>query len=262
MKSNITFVTCYLQIYDIDYDDSKTFEKRLELFMKIVELGVNISVFISPEYENTFNNITKKYNNIKVIEVLSIDELIFTKMTNNNKEYCNLPEIRNIIKDSPNYMTLMNSKTEFLYKTIIANPFNTEYFAWFDFSLPYIFKNLNTTLMEFKKLSLQNYIGSFIAIPGCLNFKINDVNWIKNTVVWRFCGGFLIGDKNSLLNFYNVSINYFPNFLKLTNNVLWEVNYWAWLEGCGYISPLWFLADHNDTIIYIPSVLYTKCLHP
>jgi hypothetical protein len=78
MKSNITFVTCYLQIYDIDYDDSKTFEKRLELFMKIVELGVNISVFISPEYENTFNNITKKYNNIKVIEVLSIDELIFT----------------------------------------------------------------------------------------------------------------------------------------------------------------------------------------
>lgn len=260
MKSNVTFVTSYLQIYDYDYDESRTFEKRLELFMKILELDVHISIFISPEYENVFNNIAKKYNNIKVIEVVSVNDLIFTKIANDNKEYCNLPTIRNIIKDLPNYMTLMNSKTEFLYKTIIANPFNTEYFCWFDFSLPHIFKNLNKTLIEFKKISFQNYIGSFILIPGCWSFKINDINHIKNQVAWRFCGGFLIGDKNSLLNFYNVSINYFPNFLKLTNNILWEVNYWAWLESSGYISPLWILADHDDTIINIPTFLYTNCV--
>jgi hypothetical protein len=260
MKSNVTFVTSYLQIYDSDYDASKTFEKRLELFMQIVELGINISVFISPEYENIFNNIAKTYDNIKVLEVISINQLIFTKIVNDNKEYCNLPENRSNIKDTSNYMILMNSKTEFLYKTIIANPFNTEYFAWFDFSLPYIFKNINKTLIEFKNHSFRNYIGSFITIPGCLNFKINDINYLKTQVSWRFCGGFLIGDKNSLINFYNVSVNYFPDFLKLTNNILWEVNYWAWLEGCGHISPLWFLADHNDTIIYIPSCVYTKCI--
>ena len=260
MKSNVTFVTSYLQIYEYDYDKSKTFEKRLELFMKIVKLGVNISLFISPEYENTFNNITKKYNNVKVIEILSVNDLIFTKIANDNKEYCNLPENKSNIKDTSNYMTLMHSKIDFLYKTINNNPFNTDYFCWFDFSLPYIFNNIEKTLNEFKKLSFHNYIHSFITIPGCLNFKINDVNFLKNQVVWRFCGGFLIGDKKSLLNFYSVSINYFPDFLKLTNNILWEVNYWAWLEGCGHISPLWFLADHNDTIIQIPSFVYTKCI--
>lgn len=260
MKNSVTFVTCYLQIYESDYDNNKTFEKRLELFMKIVELGINISIFISPEYENIFNDIVEKYNNVKIIEVLSINDLIFTKMTNNIKEYCNLPEIRSIIKDSSNYISLMNSKIEFLYKTIIVNPFNTEYFSWFDFSLPYIFKNLNETLIEFKKISFRNYIGSFITIPGCWNCKINDIHFIKYTIFWRFCGGFFIGDKNSLLNFYNVSIKYFYDFFKLTNNILCEVNYWAWLEYCGYISPVWFPADQNDTIIYMPSVVYTKCI--
>jgi hypothetical protein len=260
MKSNITFVTSYLKIYDSEYDQNKTFEKRLELFMKIVELGINISIFISPEYENIFNNISEKYDNVKVIEVISINDLIFSKMVNNNTECCNLPQMRSIIKDLPNYMILMNSKIEFLYKTIIANPFNTEYFSWFDFSLPYIFKNLDKSLMELKKISFRNYIGSFITIPGCWNFKINDINFLKNKVSWRFCGGFFIGDKISLLNFYNTSINYFTDFLKLTNNILWEVNYWAWLESSGYISPLWFLADHNDSIICIPSCVYTKCI--
>jgi hypothetical protein len=35
--------------------------------------------------------------------------------------------------------------------------------------------------------------------------------------------------------------------------LVWEVNYWAWLEAEGYISPIWYLADHNDTIINIPT---------
>ena len=42
MANKVTFVTSYLKIYDSDYDETKTFEKRLELFMKIVELNINI----------------------------------------------------------------------------------------------------------------------------------------------------------------------------------------------------------------------------
>lgn len=258
MKSNVTFVTCYLQIYDCDYDESKKIEKRLESFMKIVELGINISLFISPEYENIFNNIAKTYNNVKVMEVISINDLIFTKIANDNKEYCNLPDHRNNIKDTSNYMILMNSKIEFLYKTINNNPFNSNYFCWFDFSLPYIFKDINKTLTEFKKHAFRNYIDSLFVIPGCYDFKINDINFLNKNVVWRFCGGFLIGDKKSLLDFYNISVEKFPDFLHSTNKLLWEVNYWAWLENCGYISPLWFLADHNDTIINIPLLVYEK----
>lgn len=256
MKSNVTFVTSYIKIYHNDYDINRTFEKRLDFFIEILNLGINICIFISPEYENYFVEITNKYDNLKIIQVLSINELEVSKIINQNNFQYELPEFRNNTKDIPDYMILMNSKVEFLYKSIILNPFNSEYFCWFDFSLPYIFKDIDKTLTEFKKYAFHNYIESFITMPGCWNHKIYDINFLKKQVAWRFCGGFLIGDKKSLLNFYNVSIKYFLDFLQITNTLLWEVNYWAWLEQENHIQPIWYEADHNDTIINIPHQLF------
>ena len=132
----------YLKIYDSDYDETKTFEKRLELFMKIVELNINICLFISPEFKDIFELISNKYKNLNIVEVLSIEDLEITKIGNKNQDLLVLPERRSHIKDLPNYMFLMNAKTEFIKKAINVNPFNNDYFCWFDFSLPYIFKNL------------------------------------------------------------------------------------------------------------------------
>ena len=98
-------------------------------------------------------------------------------------------------------------------------------------------------------------------MPGCWNFKVGNKDVLKESICWRFCGGFFIGDKNSLLSFYDVSISHFEEFLRLTEKLVWEVNYWAWLEASGYISPIWYPADHNDTIIDIPRQViqnYTK----
>jgi hypothetical protein len=90
-------------------------------------------------------------------------------------------------------------------------------------------------------------------MPGCWNFKCENIEALKDSICWRFCGGFFMGDKNSLTSFYHVSISHFEEFLKISEKLVWEVNYWAWLEASGYISPIWYLADHNDTIIDIPS---------
>ena len=228
MNNNVTFVTSYLKIYDSDYDETKTFEKRLEFFMKIVELNINICLFVSPEYKDVFDLISTKHKNVNIIEVLSIEDLEFTKLGNKNANLLNLPDRRNHVKDTSNYMFLMNSKIEFIKKTIDINPFNNEYFCWFDFSLPYIF------------------------MPGCWNFKVGNKDVLKDSICWRFCGGVFMGDKNSLLSFYDVSISHFEEFLRLTEKLVWEVNYWAWLEASGYISPIWYTADHNDSIINIP----------
>jgi hypothetical protein len=257
MANNITFVTSYLKIYDSDYDETKTFEKRLELFMKIVELNINICLFISSEFKEIFEQISNKYKKLNIIEVLSIEDLEFTKIGNKNVDLLVLPERRSHIKDHINYMFLMNSKTEFIKKTINVNPFNTEYFCWFDFSLPYIFKDLEKSILKFKIYSECHFINEpFITMPGCWNFKCGNIEVLKESVCWRFCGGFFMGDKNSLLSFYDVSISHFEEFLKLSEKLVWEVNYWSWLEARGYISLLWYLADHNDTIINIPLKLF------
>jgi tetratricopeptide (TPR) repeat protein len=252
-NNNVTFVTAYLKTYEYDYDETKSFEKRLELFMKIVELNINICLFISPEYKDAIDLISNKHKNLIVIEVLSIEDLEITKIGRKNSHLLNLPERRNCLKDSSNYMFLMNSKIEFIKKTINANPFNNDYFCWFDFSLPYIFKNMESSLTKLKKYSESNFTSQpFIAMPGCWN-KCSNVDVLKDFIYWRFCGGFFIGDKNSLLSFYDANVRYFEEFLNLTKKLVWEVNYWAWLEFMGYVSFTWYLADHDDTIINIPT---------
>lgn len=148
----------------------------------------------------------------------------------------------------------MLAKLEFLKKTIDVNPYNSDYFCWFDFSLPYIFKDMNNTLLKIKNISDTEFKKDFIYLPGCWNFKINDINYLKNNIVWRFCGGFLIGDKRSLIHFYIISNHYFLSFLNQTQKLVWEVNYWAWLENLGLISPVWYLADHDDSIVTIPYI--------
>jgi hypothetical protein len=249
-----TFVTAYLKVYDEEYDISRTFENRLKHFILFLELGINICIFVDPEWIDRFIEFETKYNNLKIVQSMKIEDTELYKLGNNYSELKGLPANRNIKKDTKNYMFLMLAKLEFLKKTMDINPYNSEYFCWFDFSLPYIFKDVNSTLLKMKKISNTTFSNKFIYMPGCWNYKINDINLIKNGVIWRFCGGFLIGDKESLKHFYAMSYGFFLSFLNLGKTLVWEVNYWAWLEGLGLISPIWYLADHNDSIINIPEL--------
>jgi hypothetical protein len=253
MSNNITFVTSYIKIYNEEYDINKIFQKRLDLFLKLAETGINICIFTSIEFKEIFEDICTKYKNIKLLDVISISELQFSNI---NTTILELPERRSHIKDTINYMYLMNSKIEFVKKTIDINPFSTKYFAWFDFSLPYIFKNINKSIEKIKNLPYHNYINSFLTIPGCWDYKVNDISLIGNNICWRFCGGFFFGDKESLIYFYNLSIDNFNTFLTQTHKLVWEVNYWAWLESNTNFKPIWYLANHDDSIINISHHLH------
>jgi hypothetical protein len=255
INNNITFVTAYLNVYDAKYDNSMGIEKRLQHFMLLLELGINICIFIEPELKDKFETLENSYKNLKVVQILTLNELELYKIGQMNSELCNLPINRNQSKDTANYMFLMLSKLEFLQKSIQANPFNSDYFCWIDFSLPYVFKDMDKTLLKIKNIPNCLFKDTFICIPGCWNFKINNVTDLKNGIVWRFCGGIVIGDKKSITSFYNTSRDNFASFLNQTQTLVWEVNYWAWLENMGLINPVWTLADHNDSIITIPNTV-------
>lgn len=254
--NNITFVTCYLKIYDNDYDISKTFENRVNYFLKLLNLNINICIFVSDDVYEYFNKLTEIYKNLKIIQVISIDELEMSIIANNNKELYNLPENRNIIKDNKNYLLLMLSKLEFLKKTLDENPYNTNIFCWLDFSLPYIFKNIDNSLEKIKIMDSYQYIDEFLCIPGCWNYINYDIDYLKSNIIWRFCGGLVIGDKNSITKFYNVSKDNFLYFLQKYNYLVWEVNYWSWLESNNKIKPIWYYSDHDDSMINIPDILH------
>jgi hypothetical protein len=179
--------------------------------------------------------------------IKKIEDLEIYKLGNPYSEFQKLPINRGVKKDTKKYMALMLGKLEFVKKAIDINPFNSNYFFWFDFSIAYIFKNKDKTLLKIKEISNLNFKDNFICIPGCWDFKIK-IGDLKNHIVWRFCGGLLFGDKESLIDFYQKSNDHFLSFLEQNKMLLWEVNYWAWLESFNLISPIWYLAGHDDSM--------------
>ena len=99
-------------------------------------------------------------------------------------------------------------------------------------------------------------------IPGCLSkYDGKNLEHFFNNVFWRFCGGFLLIDRETLIPMKDIYYNVFRDFLMKYKCIVWEVNFWALLETDGLWSPIWYSADHNDSIIYIPSDTYIKCLN-
>jgi hypothetical protein len=163
----------------------------------------------------------------------------------------------------------MNAKVEYLHDAIKCNPFRSSHFAWIDFNVSHIFTNIELCQEKLRILSKSPLCDTFIAFPGCwpkltVNEK-GDINEnIFSDIHWRFCGGFFMGDMASILHMYNLYILYFPPFIFKYRTLVWEVNFWAWLEAQTHNSkawnPMWFPGDHNDTIINIPIELYATNL--
>jgi hypothetical protein len=242
-----TFVTAFINIENVE---EKAVSWRFDRFVDIVKTGINLCVYTDLESEEKILEIAFEYPNVKVMRTFCIEDL-FSYKTCSGIENLELPHTDNVNKDTKEFMMVMNSKIEFLYDTIKENPFETKYFSWIDFSISKIFSSTKymNTLSELSKTKWNTKI---LAIPGCHDKSTSNGDDMLQSINWRFCGGFFLGDSESLEAFHKLYLDYFPNFIKKYNKIVWEVNFWAWLELNSSWSPNWFLADHNDSIIEIP----------
>jgi hypothetical protein len=267
MKKGITFVTSFIQIYKdslyLDRDTSYYFSK----FIELVKSDIQLCVYIDDSLIEFFKNTT--FPNVKVMKVVNIkDTWVYSELhkqisnDGDQNETISLPDVRNYDKDIPEYMMLMNSKIDYVKDAMEQNPFNSTHFAWIDFSISYVFKNLNSSLDLLKFYNTIKLNDKFLCMPGCTDKPpIDDTEALINRVNWRFCGGFFIGDKESLEEFHTFYRLYFPQFLSKYKKIVWEVNFWAWLEAIEpNWNPIWFKADHNDSIIEMPAIYYSISL--
>jgi len=251
--SNITFVSSFLNIYnDIPYEH-KNIDWYTERFEEIASSGIQIALYTSSCYENQMKTLAEKYPNVKLIQTIELKDTQFYKMCDLHPDIT-MPETRYEKKDTKEYMLLMHSKIEFMNDTIEKNPWNSSYFAWIDFSISHIFTEKEYSKKHLNDISKMKFSNSpFLYIPGCWNkIDANDSEYYLNRICWRFCGGFFIGDAKSISDFYQLYLIFFPIFLNNTKKMVWEVNFWAWLETNQNWKPRWFLADHNDSMIKIP----------
>jgi hypothetical protein len=255
--NEIIFVSCFVQIYnDIIPHNERTYDWRINHFKSLLKTGITCVIFISPLFEPKFKFLRLIYPNLtyKIIDIYKELPLFANKPLTPT-----LPQTRNDKKDTYEYMALMNSKLHLILMAMLVNP-TAQYFAWIDFNIPYIFKEPDMTFSFLSFLARRPPLKpQFLYIPGCWNPLPTNAPLITDAVQWRFCGGFFIGDKASLLEFNSAVVNNQREQFIDPARMVWETNYWAFLECNGKWRPShWvYVSDHDDTMITkFPTELY------
>jgi hypothetical protein len=259
--SNLTYVTAYINIYDNAVPLQRTNEWRLQHFRNIACSKIQICIIVSPDCEPAISDLVKEFPNIHILKTMTIqDTWVYRHCLEFEDEYT-LPEKRSLTKDTEAYIQLQNSKTEFLQIAINENPFHSTHFAWIDFSIAHMFRNLTRSQRQLQILGKAHLEQTFFAMPGCWGKwdPARHDHHMEN-IHWRFCGCFFIADKDSMLEFCNLYRELFPRFLKETKKLLWEVNIWPWMEYVSEWKPTWYDADHNDRCIQVPNDFFMNPL--
>jgi hypothetical protein len=209
--------------------------------------GINIHLFVSESYCD-IEELTDLSNvHIEIAELETLE--IYRELEEVEFE---LPVVRTETQDTKNFLLLMNSKSEFVYRAIQSNIYSSSHFAWIDFGIFHIVQNLEETVKFLQLLANSKFVPNCFYIPGCWD-KGRNYSVLLERVNWRFCGGFFLADADSLLHFHNLHREKFVEFVRNSKILPWEVNFWVYLEfACGW-QPQWFAGDHNDSILRIPT---------
>ena len=245
------FITAIL---NIGYATTKTIDFLFEQFDFTCQSGIPLFVFTSIDFLERLQTLKEKYHNILHIEILNYSQL-YTNDKFSELVAIKVPEIRNVGKDTFNYMVLMNSKFEFLKraKDILnnsENPENPNFYSWLDFGLFHVLHNKEEGIQKLQEISSYEWKTPLIRFPGCWS-KGQNIEDVYKRINWRFCGGFFIMDSETLDFMYNKFFEYFEIF-RVHNRIVWEVNLWALMEEDFNIDFGWFKGDHNNTILNVP----------
>jgi hypothetical protein len=252
--SAITFVTTFMNIYEVPFQN-KDVEWRFRYFRKLAETGIQLSVICSPDCSQYMEEITAEFPNVKTIKYMNLSETwAYQKCAEVESEFggetIEMPNTRCVEKDTREYILLMNSKTEFLKIAVENNVWNSTHFAWIDFNIYYIFRDCEPYVLKYlSSLSNRTFAPYFLTLPGCWGKEHVYEHYLMNDICWRFCGGFFLGSADRVLEFHRCYEDYFVPFLREHKKLVWEVNFWAYLEMKHGLSVIWYPGDHNQQII-------------
>ena len=252
VKTETLFVTCHVQLYDT-IPDERSVQWRIRHFITLAETGIPLCVFACDLTRPLIEAECVRFPNVHIFPI-AFDQCVLMRTISESD--APLPKYRNESKDTKEYMTLMHGKMDFMHRAMELYPLSKypeiTRFAWIDFSIAYIFHNPKETcarLLEYSapiKTNIEEEEDALL-IPGCIDSR-KDPPFDK--IHWRFCGGFFVGGRRAIQDFYARSVAHLPPFLDQSQTILWEVNFWAWLEVAAGWSPTWIPADHNDSILF------------
>jgi len=221
------FVTCY---YDI-YNKPENFDLYSQWFHTVTEFPMIL--FTDPSLVSKFN--------FPMVTVVGIPLETFELYSIAHKYNVELPSHRSELKDTKDFLALMNTKIEFIKRA--SEMVEDDTFIWIDYG---IFKIIKNRELAFDKLKqIQNMKYTHITIPGCWDAGLHYSN---DSVYWRFCGGFFVIPRHHIDTFYDYSKNVLTD-LCTQHKLTWETNIWYMIEQKTHGIIQWYSADHNDSII-------------
>jgi len=263
-SSPVTLVTAFYIVKDKDQgslvplDGFKGIHWRIDHFRSLAKLGIPLCVFgdaTTAPYISDFLS-GGDYPHVKLVEGVRYEDLTVYGLCcdpgngdgvgegKKKKEY-ELPRHRDVKKDTREYMTLMNCKIEFVQRAMDLDPFHTNLFAWIDFSIAYIFKTPSETLEALRTMIVdRRFQREVMATPGYWGVRQNSD--ILNQIHWRFAGSIFIGTRALLSQLYAVYLKALPTFLSKYGTIVWEVNFWKWLEETDQFQFGWYKIDNDD----------------
>ena len=241
MPASTLFVSAMIDTR-IVHKDLKSDEMRLQHFVTLAKSGIDIVLFISRKYQEAVEAICRDYSNVRIHKIIEIEDTYTYKVSCAFSDV--LPAHRNMIKDSFPFLVIMNAKLEFLQEA--AQTYDYKQYAWIDFNVWHVIRNTPDSTRKLQLYATRELSVDSVYTPGC---------WAKCTeglwehIVWRFCGGFLIGKKRAILEFTNLYMKHAEEIIQEKGGITWEVNIWAHLENRYGWNPMWYSGGHDDTIL-------------
>lgn len=234
----VTFVTAFLDLHE-DRTGDKTVDTCFGHFRKLVSTGIPIHAFVSACYRDRMPaapNLT-----VETLELEDLDTWKAVRDVSYSVPPTNAPH-----HDTANFMILINAKAEMMARA----PRGASHYAWIDFSIFHVLRNEAAAAATLQRLAAASLPATYRACPGCWA-KGTALSTLFQAVNWRFCGGLLIADADSLETLYGLYRTEFARIVREQGRLVWEVNLWAYFESLGFEFG-WYRADHNDSILAVP----------
>ena len=255
----VTFVSAYYTLESTPYFNSHPEEWDPAPIFELARLGIQLCLYIGPNcaFESVFEDLENECPNFRLMPYRLYYKDLWTYQSlcehNNDISQIVLPVNRNMEKDTLEYMVYMHSRHEIIEDAISENPWDSTHFAWIDFNSPKLFSKKQESFAKLKEIANYSFPLDTSYFAGCWS-KLDDgaASRIAESIHWRFCGAFFLGDIKSFAQFADLYRSHFPWFFKESGVFCWEVNFCAWLEHrVDEWRPTWYRGDHNDDMLNI-----------
>jgi hypothetical protein len=243
MNIGTVFVTALLDLRE-DRSKERPMESRIQHFNRLAATGIPLILFLSSSYKG----LIPTFANVTVVELELENLLTYQQVA---EEGVKMPVHRTTHHDTRNFMILMNAKLELAVRCLSFT--QATHVAWIDFNVCHVFRD-GWALERLKLIAKSHLKRTLFAVPGCWHKGIG-LDTLFDAVNWRFCGGFFLADRDSLVKAHTLFHELWPT-VTLEKGLTWEVNMWAYMESKGW-DPIWFKGDHNDSLVALPSTCFT-----